>query len=228
MNRYIKSTAFFLALFCLLALLAGCVKPAPEGSDAPSASSPVSLDGKESTVESNGEARPSLPSASPSLSQPSPTPSLDDASPSLPSKEPDVLTFYLENAAGAASREISLPLTIENNDGIAGYSVTVCYDPQVLTFLSCKNNVPGGFSVTNSTVTGKVRVMCTVMGGNKLTLNGVCDLLTFRINEGVNVGSYPLELILADASDSVYIVTDDGKTPSVDCTLKGSTLNVHC
>lgn len=145
-----------------------------------------------------------------------------------PSPEGGDFTFALGSAEGKAGEDVEIPLTIRSNPSIAGYSVTVCYDPAVLTFKSCDNKVSGGFAVTNSTVPGKVRVMCTVMGGNKLTLNGVCDLLTFRINEGVNVGSYPLDLILADASDSVYIVTDDGKTPSVDCTLKGSTLNVHC
>ncbi len=140
----------------------------------------------------------------------------------------EAITFFLGNIAGAAGEEITLPLHIENNYGVAGYSLTVTYDPEVLTFVSCQNKVPGGFATTNSVATpGQVRVMCTVMGGNKITLNDVCDLLTFKINDAVNAGTYSLDLIIADKADSVYRV-EDGSMPNVDCTLAGATLTVHC
>lgn len=218
MSRIFKITAFLLAALCLLSLFGGCAK---KTTDAPA--SPQSPSEAPTPSKGSGEAISSL-TGEPSA----PTPSEEQSSPSLPATN-ELLTFSLENAAGSASREITIPLRIENNAGIAGYSLTVTYDPQVLSFISCQNKVPDGYAATNSVATpGQVRVMCTVMGGNKITLNDVCDLLTFRIQSDANVGSYQIGLIIADAKDSVYTVEQDGSMPNVDCSLAGATLTVHC
>lgn len=142
-----------------------------------------------------------------------------------PSPEGGDFTFALGSAEGKAGEDVEIPLTIRSNPSIAGYSVTVCYDPAVLTFKSCDNKVSGGFAVTNSTVPGKVRVMCTVMGGNALAHEGVCDLLTFTVKEDAPAGTSTLELILADSADAIY-KTENGKMPPVECILEQGSVTV--
>ena len=135
----------------------------------------------------------------------------------------DPFSMHLNTVSGKAGEEIVVSLEMVNNPSIAGYSVTVVYDPSVLSFVKCENKV-GGFAVSNSATEGKVRVMCTVMGGNVLDHNGVCDELTFKINDSAT-GSTELQLLLADASDSIYKIEGD-TLPSVKCTLTGCTVTI--
>lgn len=150
--------------------------------------------------------------------------STGDPAPSTSGGDGD-FEFFLSCAEAKAGEEITVSLSIKNNPSVAGYSVTVCYDPQVLTFVDCKNKVSGGFAVSNSTEKGKVRVMCTVMGGNVLSHEGVSDELTFTVKSDAPAGTSELGLILADAADSVY-KTENGAMPPVACTLRGGAVTV--
>ena len=132
----------------------------------------------------------------------------------------------LNNVSGKAGEKIVINLSMENNPSIAGYSVSVVYDPEVLTYQGCENQIKGGFSVQNSKTQGRVRVMCTVSGGNALSQNGVCDALTFVINDNAAKGSHEIRLIIADAQDTVYRL-EGTSLPSVDCALYGCTLTVQ-
>lgn len=156
-------------------------------------------------------------SASASESIPSPTPSKEQ-------KPLGPFSMHLNGASGKAGEQIIVSLEMVNNPSIAGYSVTVVYDPAVLSFVECTNKVRG-FAVSNSTVEGKVRVMCTVMGGNVLDLNGIADEITFKINDGAAAGSTDLQLIIADAKDSIYKI-EGTDLPSVDCALTGCTVTI--
>ena len=144
-----------------------------------------------------------------------------------PPASSDKFEFSLSSATAQAGQEVKIQLSIENNPTIAGYSVTVCYDPQVLTFNSCENQVAGGFAVTNSTEEGKVRVMCTVMGGNTLSHEGISDELTFTVKKDAPKGESALNLIFADDADMVYQTQEDGKMPTVACVLQGGILTVE-
>ena len=142
---------------------------------------------------------------------------------------PDFSNFAMDlsDETGKAGDEITVTLNMTDNPSIAGYSVTVVYNPEVLTFVTNENKVSGGFATVNSKTEGRVRVMCTVMGGNKLSTNGPCDVLTFKINENAPAGTSTLDLILADKADVIYVVAGDNTMPSVPCKLSGGSVTVQ-
>ena len=144
-----------------------------------------------------------------------------------PPKDFSEFAMDLTDASGKAGDEITVSLQLLENPSIAGYSVTVVYDPAILTFVKNENKVSGGFHVVNSQTEGKVRVMCTVMGGNVLSTNGVSDVLTFRIKDDAKAGSYPLDLLIADNADSIYIINPDNTMPDVPCKLSGGSVTVQ-
>ncbi len=163
----------------------------------------------------NKTEEPQKPSSSPSASL--------DGSKTEPNSP---FTLSLSQNKAKAGETVTVTLSAQNNPSIAGYSVTVLYDEDVLTFVSCENKIAGGFAVANSTQKGKVRVMCTVMGGNTLSTEGVCDVLTFKVKEDAPKGTSALELVLADDSDEIYR-TENGKMPSINCIVKRGAVTVE-
>ena len=197
-HNVLKSILLFFMILCTL-LAVSCVKTEPADSASPSGS----------------------------VSGETPPESGDTSKGDVPSNEkPDgPFSISLSDASGKAGEEITVSLNFKNNPSLAGYSVTVVYDPQVLTFVKCVNQVKGGFATSNSTVSGRVRVMCAVTG-NTLSQNGECDVLTFKINEDAAAGESALQLILADSADATFIIAEDKTMPSVPCTLNGATVTV--
>lgn len=155
-----------------------------------------------------------------------PSPSQNASNTPTTSVSPTNFAIELSATSAKAGEEITVSLNFKENPSVAGYSVTVVYDPQILTFVKCENKVSGGFATSNSKTEGKVRVMCTVMGGNVLSQNGANDVLTFKINEGAS-GSTALELVYADSADSIFTLEEDKSMPSVPCKLSGTTVTIE-
>lgn len=209
----LKGALLFFLILCTL-VSASCGKSKTDG---PSASP---NDPSVSVVPSENPTNSAVPSTPADETPESVLPSVSPEQPDGP------FEIFLSDASGKAGEEITVSLKFKNNPTIAGYSVTVVYDPAVLTFVRCENQVKGGYATSNSTVSGKVRVMCTVWGGNALSQNGTTDLLTFKINSDTSATESDLQLILADSADSAFIIEEDKTMPSVDCTLSGAKVTI--
>ena len=176
------------------------------------------------------------PTATPTVT-PTPTPTPTETQVETPTPTPtqsetptpvyDGLTFSLDKVEAAPGEEVVVKLSISNNEGIAGYSVTIEYDASLFEFVKTANKVRGAVSTKNDTVSGQVRVMCTMAGLNKITLNDVCDEITFRVKDGTAAGTSQLKLLLIDGKDTVYRVTESFDSyPEVEAHLIGGSITV--
>ena len=84
------------------------------------------------------------------------------------------------------------------------------YDDSKLEFQSAVSKAPGTIGTTNSTVSGKIRLMWTLGGGNKITVNNApCCEVTFRIKDNASEGKSPLTLCLDGKEDTVFRVSEN-------------------
>ena len=172
------------------------------------------------------------PTETPTASEQTETPTAPTETPVEPTETPTEtpvsgdLTFSLDKVEGKAGENVTVKVSISNNPGLAGFSVSVVYDPEKLEYVSAQNKVPGGYSTENcekvevedeegKTIKkekGILHVMSTLAGLNPVTLNDVCYEVTFKIKNGTPAGEIPLSLKLVEPLDRVYQVSADFKS----------------
>ena len=93
--------------------------------------------------------------------------------------------IYVSSATGRAGGEVTLTATMENNPGIASYTLTMKY-PQELEFVSVQNGdiLTANFMYT-TTVPGQVSFGATSFNGADVSTGTVLFTITFKIKAGV-------------------------------------------
>ena len=132
-----------------------------------------------------------------------PTGTGEPSEPSVTVEPGEAVVFTVGNATGKVGENVSVPVSISGNPGIAGYSYTIFYDQTKLEIVSVQNEIDGAVATCNKTEPGKVRIMATDSGVNPIGKNGLCDTVTFKILDGAS-GTIALNVKLADSADSVY------------------------
>lgn len=155
---------------------------------------------------------------------PSPLPAVTQSSSSL--KSEDTFLFYLEDIKGKPGETVTVKLYVKNNPGIAGFSISVLYNPDFLQFEAAYNKIPGSFSASNSQTSGRVMVMCTKSGGNTITEDGLCFTVTMKIKDNAPEGLLNLDLALVDFRDTVFTF-EGGISARISCTFEGCVLTVE-
>ena len=166
----------------------------------------------------------SEPSAEPSPEPTSePTPTEKPTEPTTPVDDPNAVHFYLEDVSGKPGEEVTINVMIDNNPGIAGFSVCLVYDTTKLEYVSSRNKVSGGFGVDNHQTPGDVHVMCTRISPF-ITENDLCYTVTLKIKDDAPVGVIEIPLIARDDRDTIYAW--DGVAQPVAYKLTGCKLTV--
>ena len=81
---------------------------------------------------------------------------------------------------------------------------------------------------TNSTVSGKVRLMWTLGGGNHITVNdAACCEVTFRIKDNAPLGESPLILCLDGNMDSVVRVSESFAIYNVPVAFRAGSVTIN-
>ncbi len=175
--------------------------------------------GQETKAEASSTSSPfsesiSSPEASASPTESSETSSLPTVAPSEPTPATsgtvvtEPLIFTCGKVTGIPGKTVTVPILLSNNPGIAGYSITLEYDAGKLEFQSAVSKAPGTVGTTNSTISGKIRLMWTLGGGNRITVNdAACCEVTFRIKDDAPSGESTLTLCLDGNMDSVFRVS---------------------
>ena len=206
-------------LLILCMILAGC----GQGTQGKSSNAPTLP--SESTPSSEASASPYEPSETPSL--PTVAPSETTLVPSGTTVT-DPLVFTCGKITGAPGKTVTVPVLLSNNPGIAGYSITMEYDDRKLEFQSAVSKAPGTVGTTNSTVSGKVRLMWTLGGGNHITVNdAACCEVTFRIKDNAPLGESPLTLCLDGNMDSVFRVSESFAIYNVPVAFRAGSVTIN-
>jgi hypothetical protein len=142
------------------------------------------------------------------------------------------VAIWVDDASVTAGDTFTVAVQARALENIATLSLVLYYNSSYFELVSAHpqsmiTSNSGDMNSINSQTEGKVRVMCTVMGGNVLSTNGVSDVLTFRIKDDAKAGSYPLDLLIADNADSIYIINPDNTMPDVPCKLSGGSVTVQ-
>ncbi len=129
--------------------------------------------------------------------------------------------IYVENKTGVIGREVTVPIIMENNPGIAGLELELSYD-SVLTLTNIQQGsalegmeltLPGEF------MANPVNIILDATEAN--TSNGEFILLTFKVDENVLVGDYDVSVTVKSARDqgleAVNINTINGVISTIDC-----------
>ena len=102
------------------------------------------------------------------------------------------------------------------------------YDDRKLEFQSAVSKAPGTVGTTNSTVSGKVRLMWTLGGGNHITVNdAACCEVTFRIKDNAPLGESPLTLCLDGNMDSVFRVSESFAIYNVPVAFRAGSVTIN-
>ncbi|MDR0471072.1 MAG: polysaccharide deacetylase family protein, partial [Nitrososphaerota archaeon] len=94
-------------------------------------------------------------------------------------------SVHVTSATGRAGEEVTLTVSIENNPGIASYSITMRY-PDTLTYVS---PVVGDFTSNfnaDTTIAGQITVTATSPMGTDVSSGRVLFGLTFKINDAID------------------------------------------
>jgi len=97
-------------------------------------------------------------------------------------------TVPVSNVVGKAGDEVTLTVTLENNPGIASYSLTMVY-PSELEFVCAEQGdvLDSNFRAT-TTVAGQVSLSATSENGDDVTTGTVLFTITFKIGDDVEDG----------------------------------------
>ena len=126
----------------------------------------------------------------------------------LPALAGDGLTISAGSASGKAGETVKLDITVENNPGFSGMSLTVGYDPKVLTLTDVENQAGGSFAPNME------KGVLTWLLGRNTQREGVFFTLCFRIDAGAKEGTYPITLSLNDGRET-NIVNEDAEAVPV-------------
>ena len=171
-------------------------------------------------VKGTGSSEPVLSSASvpASVTQ---TPTLSPVPSDNPTSNDNTTeqTLHFEPKVTAAEGgNLVVSVELSGNEGIAGYGISLMYDDEALEYISATYDIKNVFSATNVKTPGRVCLMCTVSGGNKINENGVINTVTFKLKDGVTAGKLDFELKLLDEKDTVFTYDIATNTSSeVDC-----------
>ncbi|MCL2643638.1 MAG: polysaccharide deacetylase family protein, partial [Candidatus Bathyarchaeota archaeon] len=94
-------------------------------------------------------------------------------------------SVHVTSATGRAGEEVTLTVSIENNPGIASYSITMRY-PNTLTYVS---PVVGDFTSNfnaDTTIAGQITVTATSPMGTDVSSGRVLFGITFKINDALD------------------------------------------
>ena len=108
-------------------------------------------------------------------------------------------------ASGKTGDTVTLPISLADNPGISGMSLTISYDQDALALTDAECTVEGNFSPNLS-----AGVVTWLLGRNKYE-NGEYFSLSFEIKSAAAAGSYPISLSLTD--DTGDNIVNENATP---------------
>lgn len=129
-------------------------------------------------------------------------------------------TSSLSVTVGTASAtmnetDIAIPISVENNTGISGFSFCVDYDSTRLNLESSEIALNGGYKVVGTPEGHAVNLAWTSDGG--FANNGIIAYLHFSVKENAVPGKGYISIAFRDGYDSFYKVVG-GKETDVACT----------
>lgn len=111
----------------------------------------------------------------------------------VPAHAAGELTLSMGAVVGTAGNEVSVPIVVKNNPGIAMADLKVEYDSNALTFLSVENGTVFAQSeLIESYASGSPYPILFVSTAGNHTGNGTLITLRFRVNADCAGGTYPL------------------------------------
>ena len=124
------------------------------------------------------------------------------------------LSVSLGQGSGKAGETVTLPISLNNNPGISGMSLTLSYDHAVLSFVKAENLTDGSFSPNTSS-----DVITWLYGHNKYE-DGDYFSLSFAIKSDAAKGTYPITLSLTDNTGDNLV--NENATPIPAALVAGS------
>ena len=132
-------------------------------------------------------------------------------------KAVELTKIVFEDVKCEANDEIIIPVTIENNPGIATFRFRMSYDTSVMSFVSAQK----GSALTKGTFTSKVNVEeehVTFLwySVEDVTNNGAIAYLKFKVSEDAK-GNYPLSVtyleedLLNTAHESIMFTLEESE-----------------
>ena len=136
---------------------------------------------------------------------------------------------YSETISANAGEEFALPVYISGNTGIMGYTITITYDPNVLTPVDIPQTRIGG-SIGSDLGNGEDGTLKVIWyNTSEYSADGLLFTQLFKVNSKANAGEYPVtisyseddtfnenfENVLFDCSDTVITVVSSEAKPLV-------------
>jgi len=124
----------------------------------------------------------------------------------------DLAQLVMSSSETMAGKEVTLTLSIKNNPGIAGMTVSFRYDENVLTLKDSKNGgLFSGFTAAKNFAWDE---------SENVTEDGVLATFTFTIAENAPAGEYGIEVIVRSCTnedlDDIELLTTNGIVSVID------------
>lgn len=107
-------------------------------------------------------------------------------------------SLHIRSHVGVAGSVVRVPVLVSNVPSLAAVSLTLNYDPQILTLTNVRSGSLGTFTVESQDVGGSVR-LAAVQTDALTNASGTCAVLEFVVKPGVPSGSAS-PLTIADRS----------------------------
>lgn len=114
----------------------------------------------------------------------------------------DPAAISLSNVEGREGDEVVLSVSIANNTGFGGISLSAQFDKNVLEFVSAECKIAEGYFESSSAVSANAEgsVALAYVGIENVSVDGVLFDIKFNIKEGAAEGDSAVTLVLDDSS----------------------------
>ena len=125
--------------------------------------------------------------------------------------------------ASMTDTDVTVPITISNNDGLSGFSFCIDYDESRLEYKSAEITIDGGYKVINYPEGYAVCIAWT--DENRYVQNTAIAELHFSVKSNAKPGKAFINILFRDGYDSFY-KTVNKKEVDIECAVENGYVNI--